>query len=157
MGTCICMAEALCCPPEIITTLFIGYISIQNKKLFCFLKKKSWVGWRPDSEKCSSRRSLDSCCSVAQLCPTLCNSADCSTPSLPVLHHLLELVQTYVHWVSDAIQPSHPLSCSSPPALNLSQHQGLFQSVGSSHQVAKVLELQLQHPSFQRIFRIDCL
>ena len=73
---------------------------------------------------------------------------DCNTPGFPVHHQLPELAQTHVHWVSDAIQPSHPLSSPSPPALNLSQHQGLFQWVSSSHQVAKVLEFQLQHQSF---------
>ena len=77
----------------------------------------------------------------------------CSMPGIPVLQYLLELAQTHVHWVSDAIQPSHPLSSSSPPAFNLSQHQGLFQRVGSSHKAAKVLKLQ--HQSFQWIFRID--
>ena len=66
-------------------------------------------------------------------------------PGFPVLHHLAELAQTHVHRVSDAIQPSHPLLSSPPPALNLSQHQGLFKGVSSSHQVAKVLEFQLQH------------
>ena len=74
---------------------------------------------------------------------------DCSIPGFSVLYYLPELAQTYVHCVSDAIQPSHPLLSSSPPALNLSQHQDLFQSVGSSHQVAELLELQLQHQSFQ--------
>ena len=97
------------------------------------------------------------CCSVAQSCLTLCNSMDCSTPGFPVLHHLLELAQTHVDWVSDAIQPSRPLSSPSPPAFSLSQHQALFQWVSSSHQVAKVLELQLQHQSFQWIFRTDFL
>ena len=67
------------------------------------------------------------------------------------------LLKTYVHWVSDAIQPSHPLLSPSPPAFNLSQHQGLFQWVSSSHQVAKVLEFQLQRQSFQWIFRSDLL
>ena len=71
------------------------------------------------------------------------------TPGLPVHHQLLEFTQTHVHWVSDTIQPSHPLLSPSPSALNLSQHQGLFQWVSSSHQVAKVLEFQLQHQSFQ--------
>ena len=70
---------------------------------------------------------------------------DCSTPGLLVHHQLSELTQTHVHWVSDVIQPSQPLSSPSPPAFNLSQHQGLFQWVSFSHQVAKVLELQLQH------------
>ena len=87
--------------------------------------------------------------SVAQSCPTLSNPMDCSTPGFPVHHQLLELAQTDVHRVGDTIQPSHPLSSPSPPAFNLSQHRGLFQWVSSSHQVAKVLELQLQHQSFQ--------
>ena len=95
--------------------------------------------------------------SVVQSCPTLCNPVDCSTPGLPVRHQLLELTQTHVHWVGDAIQPSHPLLSSSPPAFNLSQHQGLFQWVSSSHQVIKVLEFQLHHQSFQWTFRIDFL
>ena len=94
--------------------------------------------------------------SVAQLCPTLCDPMDCSTPSLPVHHQLPEFTQTHVHWVDDAIQPSHPLSSPSL-TFNLSQHQGLFQWVSSSHQVAKVLEFQLQHQSFQWTFRIDFL
>ena len=67
---------------------------------------------------------------------------DCSTPDLPVHHQLPEVTQTHAHWVGDAIQPSHPLSSPSPPALNLSQHQGLSQGVSSSHQVAKVLEFR---------------
>ena len=93
--------------------------------------------------------------SVAQLCPTLCDPMDCSLPGFPVHHQLPELAQTHVHWVTDAIQPSYPLSPSS--ALNLSQHQGLSQWGYSSHQVAKVLEFQLQHESFQWIFRTDFL
>ena len=82
---------------------------------------------------------------------------ECSTPGLPVHHQLLEFTQTHVLWVGDAIQPSYPLSSPSPPALILSQHQGLFKWVSSSHQVARVLEFQLQHQSFQRIFRTDFL
>ena len=74
---------------------------------------------------------------------------DRSTPGLPVHHQLPGLAQTHVHRVGDAIQPSHPLSSPSPPAFNLSQHQGLFQGVSSSHQVAKGLQLQLQHQSFR--------
>ena len=95
--------------------------------------------------------------SIAQSCLTLCNLMDCSTPGFPVHHQFPELAQTHVHWVSDAIQPSHPLLSPSPPAFSLSQHQGLFQLIGSSHQVAKVLELQLQRQSFQWIFRTDFL
>ena len=86
--------------------------------------------------------------SVTQFCPTLCDPMDNSTPGLPVHHQLPELAQTHVHRVGDAIQPSHPLSPSSP-AFSLSQHQGLIQRVSSSNQVAKVLALQLQHQSFQ--------
>ena len=81
--------------------------------------------------------------SVAQLCPTLCDPMNHSTPGLPVHHQLPEFTQTHIHRVSDAIQPSHPWSSPSPPALNPSQHQSLFQWVNSSHEVAKVLELQL--------------
>ena len=70
---------------------------------------------------------------------------DCSMPGFPVHHQLLDLVQIHVHQVDDAIQPFHPLSPPSPPALNLSQHQSLFQSVNSSHQVVKELKFHLQH------------
>ena len=90
---------------------------------------------------------------VAHSCLTLCNPMDCSMPGFPVHHQLLKLAQTHVHWVGDAFQPSHPLSSPSPPAFNLSHHQSLFKWVSSSHQVAKVLEFQLQHQSFQWIFR----
>ena len=95
--------------------------------------------------------------SVAQSCLTLCDPVDCSMPGLPVHCQLPEFTQTHVRWVSDPIQPSHPLSSPSPPAFNLSQHQGLFKWVSSWHQVAKVLEFQLQHQSFQWIFRTDFL
>ena len=88
-------------------------------------------------------------CSVSQSCPTLCDPMNCSMPGLPVHHQLLELTHIHIHWVSDAMQPSHPLLSPSPPAFNLSQHHGLFQWVSSSHEVAKVLEFQLQHQSFQ--------
>ena len=86
---------------------------------------------------------------------SLCNPMDCSTPGFPVHHQPPDLTQIHVHQVDDAIQPSHPLSAPSPLAFNLSQHQGLFQWVSSSHQVAKILEFQLQHQSFQWIFRTD--
>ena len=87
--------------------------------------------------------------SVIQSCPTLYDPIDCRMPGFPVHHQLLELAQTHVHRVGDAIQPSHPLMSPSPPTFNLSQHQGLFQSARSLHQVAKMLEFQLQHKSFQ--------
>ena len=73
-----------------------------------------------------SKCSINGCCSVTKKCPTLCNPMDCNTPGFPVLHYLPELAQTHVHWVCDAIQTSHPLWSSSPPAFNLSQHQCLF-------------------------------
>ena len=95
--------------------------------------------------------------SVAQLCLTLCDPMNRSTPGLPVHHQLLEFTQTHVRWVGDAIQPSHPLSSPSPPALNLCQHQGFFKWVSSLHQVAKVLQFQLQHQSFQWTPRTDLL
>ena len=95
--------------------------------------------------------------SVAQSCLTLCNPMNRSMPGLPVHLQLLEFTQTHVCSVSAAIQPSHPLSSPVPPALNLSQHQGLFKWVSSSHQVAKVLEFQLQHQSFHWIFKTDFL
>ena len=95
--------------------------------------------------------------SVAQSCLTLCDHMNLSTPGLPVHHQLPEFTQTHVHWIGDVIQPSHPLSSPSPPAPNPSQHQGLFQWVSSSHQVAQVLEFQLQHQSFQWTPRTDLL
>ena len=96
--------------------------------------------------------------SVTQSCPTLCDPMNRSTPGLPVHYQLPESTQSHAHWVDDAIQVSHPLSSPSPPpAFNLFQHQGLFQWVSSSHQVAKVLEFQLQHQSFQWTSRTDLL
>ena len=95
--------------------------------------------------------------SVAQSCPTLCDPMNRSTPVLPVHHQLPESTQTHAHRVGDAIQPSHPLLSPSPPAINLSQHQGVFQWVNSLHEVAKVLEFQLQHQSFQWTLRTDFL
>ena len=99
--------------------------------------------------------------SVAQLCPTLCDPMNRSTPGLPVHYHLPEFTQAHVHQVGDAIQPSHPLSSPSPPAPNPSQHLGLFQRVNSLHGVAKVLEFQLHispdgHPGLIS-FRMDWL
>ena len=104
--------------------------------------------WMPDITVYSIQFSW-----FAQSCPTLCNPMDYSMPGFPVHHQLTELAQIHVHRVSDAIQPSHPLSSPSPSAFSLSQHRGLFQWVSSSNQVAKVLEFQLQHQSFQWISR----
>ena len=114
------------------------------------------MDWRKNGKEVYSNRNFYSqrsnedvsnicyCCSVTKSCPTLYDCVDCSIPGFPVIHYLPEFVLTHVHWVGDAIQPSHPLPPPSPLALNLSQHLGLFQWVGSSKQVAKVLELQ--HP-----------
>ena len=99
--------------------------------------------------------------SVTQLCLTLCGPMNRSTPGLPVHHQCPEFTQTHVLWVSDATQPSHPLSSPSPPAFNLSQHQGLFQWISSLHQVDQVLEFQLEHQSNEHSglisFRMDWL
>ena len=92
------------------------------------------------------------CCSVAHSCPSLCDSMDYSTPGLPVPHHLLKFAQIHVHCISDVIKSSHLLMPSSS-ALNFSQHQGLFQWVSCLHQMTKILELQLQHSSFQSKFQ----
>ena len=104
-----------------------------------------------DSLPLSQQRSSKVKAKVSQLCPTLCDPKDCSTPGFPVHHLLMKIAQTHVCQVGDVIQPSHPLLSPSPPAFNL------FQWVCSSHQVAKVLEFQLQHLFFQWIFRTDFL
>ena len=138
--------------------LFQGIFPTQgsNPRLLCLLN------WQEDFLLLAPPgKSIYPFSSVAELCPTLCNPMDCSTPAFPVHHQLLELAQTHVHRVGDGIQSTHPLLSRSPSALNLSQHQGLSQWVSSSHQMAKVLEFQLQHQSFQWIglisFRIDWL
>ena len=97
------------------------------------------------------------CCSVTQSWLTLCNPMDCNTPGIPALHYLPKFAQTHVRWVYDAIQPSHPLLPTSPPALSLSSIRIFSSESGSLHQVVKGLELQLQHQSFQWIFRVDFL
>ena len=97
------------------------------------------------------------CCLIIKSYLNLSDPLECSTPGLPVLHYPLKFAQIHVHWVSDTIQLSHPLSTPSPLALNLSQYQGLFQWVNCSHQVAKVLEFQVQHQSYQWIFRVNFL
>ena len=117
-------------------------------------RESSWV---LDGKKSKSLFNNFQFSSVAQSCPTLCDPIRCHMPGLPVQHQLLEPTQTHVHWVSDAIQPSHPLSSPSPPAPNPSQHQGLFKWVSSSHQVAKVLEFQLQHQTLKWTPRTDLL
>ena len=106
------------------------------------------------SQSCSSDIQFGS---VTQSCLTFCYPMGCSMPGFSVLHHLPEIAQTHVHRIGDTIQTSHSLSSPSPPAFNLSQHQGLFPWVSSSHQVAKGLKFQLQHHSFQWMFKTDFL
>ena len=124
--------------------------SLMSKRLTMSLTIKSWKS-RAVSYSSVYSKSLSSVqfSPVTQLCPTLCNPMDCSMPGLPVHHRLLKFTQTHVNWVGDAIQPSHALPSPSPPTFSLCQHQGLFQWVSSSHQVAKVSEFPLQHQSFQ--------
>ena len=129
-----------------LSTIWLALFQLWSKKA-----KMRMVGFF------SPHQSICCCCSVTQLCLTLCELVDCRMLGFPVIHHLPELAQIHVLWVSDAIQPSHPLLSLSPIAFNLAQHQGLFKWVSYSHQMAKVLELQLQHQSFQWIFRIDFL
>ena len=131
-------------------------------KMVVYFSVDGTLAWRTHSHgtgenEASKHKGSQLVSSVAQSCPTLCDPMNWSMPGLPVHHQLPELAQTHVHRVSDAIQPPCPLLSPSPPAFNLSQHEGLFQWVSSSHQVAKVLELQLQHQSFQWIFRTDFL
>ena len=128
------------------------------------LTKKEWQGSRAAHSAAFHEGSWDGTTgtsdqirSVTQLGPTLCDPMNCSMPGLPVRHQLPEFTQTHVHRVGDAIQPSHPLSSPSPPAPNPSQHQGLFQWVNYSHEMAKVLEFQLQHQSFQWTSKTDLL
>ena len=134
------------------TELNLELLNIQNWSLkFLFYISESFPGsqsWDLIMVQFSS---------VAQSCPTLSDPMNRSRPGLPVHHQLPEFTQTHAHRVSDAIQPSHPLSTPSPPAPNPSQHQGLFQWVNSSHEVAKALEFQLQHQSFQWTPRTDLL
>ena len=109
--------------------------------------------WGQVSQWSRAQQHLCCCCSVFKSCPTPWTAA----PGFPVLHYFLKFAQTHVHWIGDAIQPSHPRSPPSPPAFNLSQNQGLFQWVSSLHQVAKVLEFQLQRQSFQWTFMVGFL
>ena len=134
--------------------IIIGFVFLSSQ--LCWRFSPHLISWDPCWLRCMlpyfSSKSFNHilcCCSVTQ-CPTLCDPMGCSTPGFPVLHHLLELAQTHVHRVGDAIQPSHTLLSLFPPAFNLSQHQGLFW-VSSLHWVAKVLKFQ--HQFFQWIFR----
>ena len=117
-------------------------VYIHQKNVYNSFIQKPWTENSPNDTHKKVQFS-----SVAQSCPALCDPMDCSIPAFPVHHELLELAQTHVHWIGDAIQPSHPLSSPPPSIFKLSQQQSLFQWVSPSHQVAKVLELQ--HQSFQ--------
>ena len=132
-----------CSPPGfsvhgIFQARILEWVAISFYKGSSWPRVRIWVSW-------ISNRILSHwatcCCSTDKLCLTLCDPMDCSTPGFHVLHCLPEFAQTHVHWVGDAIQPFHPPLPPSPPVLNLPQHQGLFQWVVCSHQVAKVLEL----------------
>ena len=131
-----------------VSRLHEDFLQLSNKKTNNLTEKCPWLDIVPNRTCCC-------CCLVVKSCLTLCDPIDCSTPGFSVLHCLSELVQIHVHWVGDAIQPFHPLSSPSPPAFNLSQRQDLFQWIGCLHQVAKVLELQLQIQPLQWIFRVD--
>ena len=155
MYVCVCVSLYVCA--GIIHLLWprrLGYLLGISKKQDC-MQKKIWVGAQKLVDKANKRqmrrkmKQIIQFSSGAQSCPTPWDLIDCSTPGLPVHHQPSEFTQTHLHCVGDTIQPSHPLSSPSPPAFNLSQHQGLFQGVSSSHLVAKVLEFQLQHQSFQ--------
>ena len=149
-------------------TMFKSHIYLPINK---FLLPKPWIEKDFESSSspyrntvivlvsygCCNKLPQTRSCSVTRSCLSLWDPMDYSTPGFPVLHHLTELSQTHVHWVRDAIQPSDLLSSPYPLAFCLSQHHILFQWVGSSHQVAKVLELQLRHQSFQWIFSVDFL
>ena len=120
-----------------------------------FHGRRSLAGYSPSWHKESDMtqhacmRARTSFSSVVQLCPTLCNPMDCSMPGFRIHHQLPELTQIHIPQVSDAIQTSHPLLSPSPPAFNLGQPQGFFLCVSFSHQVATILEFQLQHQPFQ--------
>ena len=147
------------CSPQSLPSTVFHHVIWFNLLLLSKEKQKRREGGEKEKRE-EKKEYLDDLSSVQSLsCVTLCDPMDCSMPGFPVHHHLLELAQTHVHRVGDAIQPlsSYPLSSPSPPALNLSQNQGLFQWVSSLRQMAKILEVQLQYQSFQWIFRTDFL
>ena len=134
-----------------------GYQTPTHRSCFPWFVFHSCSTWHTIPASCSpdGPSGTGCCCSVAQLCLTLCDPMDCSTPGFPGPHHVPEFVWVHVHCIHDAVQPSHPLAFSSPSTLKLSQHQGLFQWVVCAQQMTKTLELQLQHQFFQWIFRVD--
>ena len=149
---CILIAYSCCCTAEINTTCKTVTFQIT-------INVKNAINTRLEDTEVKlkiQRLWPTAISSVAQMCQTFCDPMDYSTPGFPVHHQFPEVAQTHGHRVSDAIQSSHPLSSPSP-VFDLSHHQGLFQRVSSSHQVAKILAFQLQHHSFQWIFRTDFL
>ena len=137
---------SVCSLCNLVATSHVGYLN--SNLLTKILNLIPYSHW-PHS-KCS----VATFCSVTKSCLILCDPVDCSVRGFPVLHYLPGFAQTHVHWVNDAIQPSHSLLSPSPP-FDLFQHQGLFQWVSTSHQVAKILELQ--HQSFLLVFRVNFL
>ena len=132
----------------------MSYVIISKRHQTSLVISRSWIS---QASKILNKIKFSQFSSVTQSCMTLRHLMDHSTPDLPVHHQLPEFTQTHLHWVSDDIQPSHPLSSPSPPSFNLSQHQYVFKWVSYLHQVAKVLEFQLQRQSFQWTFRTDFL
>ena len=162
---CLCRAWQTCVDQTFALPIFLWMIFLLSEVLNPII---SSLAQDAVSVSIASQSSTFSClyvsparvslfCSVAQSFSTLCDPVDYSTPGLPVHHQLPKPTQTYVHQINDAIQTSQPLSSPAPPAFSLSSQQGLFQWVSSLHQVARVLEFQLQHQYFQWIFRIDFL
>ena len=159
---CVCVCVCVCIHLSNDLQLFYLLMPLHLKKIKCkflpsypleiFLCKNRFLS-NPTSKRSTKRSSQFS--SVTQSCPTLCDPMNHSTPGLPVQHQFLEFTQTHVHRVNDAIQPSYPLTSPSLPDRNPSQHQGLFQWVNSSHEVAKLLKFQLYHQSFKWTPRPD--
>ena len=151
------VSELKSASPQIVWVLWVPFPFWRRMQKYLDLDSSSDARAREEMKSSEIITSLCQFSSVAQSCPTLCDPMNHNTPGLPVHHQLPEFTQTHVHRVGDAIQPSHPLLSPFPPAPNPSQHQGLFQWVSSSHQVAKVLEFQLQHQTFQGTPRTDLL
>ena len=152
-NTCTPVADSCWCMAKPIQYCKVISLPMKINK---FILKKEVTAISKNNALPLTQMLWDQFSSGAQSCETLCDPRDCCTLGFPVLHQLLEPTQTHVRQVSDAIQPSHPLSSPSP-AFNLSQHQGLFKWISSSHQVGNLLEFQLQHQSFQWVFRTDFL
>ena len=144
------------CHPPFLSSVIPFFSCLQSSSASGYLPK-SWLFPSGSQSIGASTSASVNFSSVLQSCPILCDPMDCNMPGLPVHHQLLEFARSHVHQVGDAIQPSYPLSSLSPPTFSLCQHQDLFQWVSSSYQMAKVLELQLQHQSFQWVFRVDFL